>query len=248
MITPRGVRRRAGRRRPSAAAGGVRVADRPARQHDLTVTRSARYLTLGEPGPSVRQVWFVLHGYGQLAPFFIRHFKALDDGTRLIVAPEALNRFYVEQTSWHGAGHARVGASWMTREERLSEIRDYVGYLDAVGARVLADLDRDAVRVVVLGFSQGVATAARWLAQGCIRADMAVLWAGPLPTELTPETAAPLVSLRLVRVLGDEDEMAAPEVVAAEEARSRALGLSVETIRFKGGHQLDPDVLAALAR
>ena len=57
-------------------------------------------------GTGVREVWFVLHGFGQLSPYFIRHFGVLADGTRLIVAPEALNRFYLERTSWKGAGTA----------------------------------------------------------------------------------------------------------------------------------------------
>ena len=32
----------------------------------------ARYFTAGELNASTKQVWFVLHGYGQLAQFFLR--------------------------------------------------------------------------------------------------------------------------------------------------------------------------------
>ncbi len=224
------------------------MAETPVREHHIQVRRTARYATLGESGPSLRQVWFVLHGFGQLAPYFIRHFRALDDGSRLIVAPEALNRFYIEQPGRPGAAQARVGATWMTREERLTEIHDYVAYLDALYTRVFEAGGRDRVRVTVLGFSQGVATAARWLTQGSARAETLVLWAGGLPPELTRETVAPLAGLRLVRVLGDRDEMATADAVAEEEARTRALGLDAELIRFPGGHELDPGVLAALAR
>ncbi|NIP78275.1 MAG: phospholipase, partial [Gemmatimonadetes bacterium] len=88
-----------------------------------------------------REVWFVLHGYGQLAERFVRRFDALPgvrDGMRAVVAPEALSRFYVEEevTGPHGP-ESRVGATWMTRADREHEIRDYVEYLDRVAAAVL---------------------------------------------------------------------------------------------------------------
>ena len=58
------------------------------REHRLLATRTARYYSLGEPGPATRQLWVVCHGYGQLAGRFLRHFEPLDDGARVIVAPE----------------------------------------------------------------------------------------------------------------------------------------------------------------
>jgi predicted esterase len=216
-------------------------------EHHISVTRTARYCTLGQSGPGTREVWFALHGHGQLAPYFIRAFEDLDDGSRLIVAPEALNRYYLEPTSWQGAGKARVGATWMTREERLVEIEDYVRYLDTLYDGVFSKLDRKAVRVTVLGFSQGVATAARWLCRGTARSERLVLWSGPFPPELDGESVAPLRNLQLVWVLGDNDEMARPDVVQSESARIATLGLDAALVRFPGGHQLDRDTLRKLA-
>src|SRR6266550_3439645 len=128
-------------------------------EHHLSVARTARYYTLGEPGAT--EVWFVCHGYGQLAGRFLRRFEPIADGSRLVVAPEGLNRFYV------GSGEHRdqpVGATWMTREDRLNEIADYVKYLDAVYADVFGGKPT-AARVRALGFSQGAATASRWVAR-----------------------------------------------------------------------------------
>ena len=48
-------------------------------EHHLSVTRTARYFTLGSLDNNTQQVWFVLHGYGQLAQFFIRKFEILND-------------------------------------------------------------------------------------------------------------------------------------------------------------------------
>ena len=96
------------------------------RQHHLTISRNVRYATLGEVGDELRQVWFVCHGYGQLAHRFLRSFSALDDGSRLVVAPEGLSRYYVDHAE------RKVGASWMTTEDRLTDIADYVAYLDGL--------------------------------------------------------------------------------------------------------------------
>ncbi len=65
------------------------------REHHLPVTRTARYHTLGPESGAPKQLWIVCHGYGQLAARFLRHFEIINDGTRLIVAPEALSRFYL---------------------------------------------------------------------------------------------------------------------------------------------------------
>lgn len=218
----------------------------PAVEHHIPVTRTARYHTLGDTA-SPREVWFVLHGHRQLSAYFIRHFAPLDDGTRLIVAPEALNRFYLERTSWQGAGQARVGATWMTREDRLTDIEDYVGYLDALYLRTLEPAGVAAARIVVLGFSQGVATACRWLCRGKARAHRLILWAGPLPPEMDAGPPESFRNLDIVRVLGRNDDMATPEAVAAEDARAAARGITAPITWFDGGHELDADLLRKLA-
>ena len=193
-------------------------------------------------------MWFVLHGFGQLAGYFIRDFAPLDDGTRLIVAPEALSRFYLGESTGATSRNARVGATWMTREDRLTEIGDYVRYLDALYAHVFTLVDRARVTVVALGFSQGVATACRWVAQGSSRIDRLVLWGGLVPPEIEgARDAAPLRALRLTRVLGARDEFATPELVRAEDERLAALGLDARLIRFDGGHELHAGTLLALA-
>ena len=63
------------------------------RSRHIEVTRTARYWILGEELPSPSEVWFVLHGYRQLARRFLRRFERLADGTRAVVAPEAIARF-----------------------------------------------------------------------------------------------------------------------------------------------------------
>ena len=202
--------------------------------HHLSVPRTARFFTLGKSGGT--DIWFVLHGYGQLAERFLRPFTPLDDGTRLIVAPEGLSRFYLES-----GRNDKSGASWMTREDRLAEIADYVRYLDAVHAAVGAEVAR---RVTVLGFSQGTATAARWLALGTARAQRLILWGGEVPPDLDLGAArGRWGGTELTMVVGSTDQFITPKILARDEARLAEHGIAYRVERFEGGHEIVPDVL-----
>jgi predicted esterase len=214
----------------------------------ISVTRTARYYTLGGAVHSPRDVWFACHGYGQLAGYFARHFEPLDDGTRLIVVPEGLSRFYFgDPRRPHGAD-AMVGATWMTREDREREIEDHVRYLDTLYAQVRGERGRARARVTVLGFSQGVATVCRWLTRGTARADRLVLWGGKLPPDIFPLAAtSPLRAATVTMVVGANDEYLTPLVVAEQEALLRGEKLAYEVCRFEGGHTMDAGLLRDLA-
>lgn len=213
-----------------------------AQEHHITVGRTARYYTLGDPAGDLEQVWFVCHGHTYLASRFIRFFRVLDNGHRLIVAPEGLSRFYVD----HNA--RRVGASWMTCEDRLSEISDYVSYLDELYRRVFETLDRGSVEVHVLGFSQGAATAARWTALGSSSVDKLTLWAGLVPPDLDLSSCGLMLDrAKLKIVLAEADEYVDPEETREMETRLLKHGVSHDLIRFDGGHVLDQSLLQQLA-
>lgn len=214
-------------------------------EHRLAVTRRARYFTLGATNP-VEQVWFACHGYGQLAARFLEKLRALEDGHRYVVAPEGLSRFYLSERP----EERRVGASWMTREDRLAEIEDYVPYLDAVYADVFGRIDRARVRVYALGFSQGAATVSRWAALGTPRIDRLVLWGGDFPPDLEltqPAVADRLRAARLTLVYGRSDVFITPKVVAAIKGRFETHAIPYTTIPFEGGHALDDAVLMTIA-
>lgn len=228
-------------------------------EHHITVERTARYFTI-EPGEAgAREVWLVCHGYSQLAERFLRQFAALDDGRRLVVAPEALSRFYLHEEE-AGAqptgaprpsgGHAlggRVGASWMTREDRLSEIADQVAYLDALARHVFRRVERGAVTLRVLGFSQGGATATRWAALGTTRVDELILWGSHLPPDLDLAAAPGLGNTPVRFVWGEGDPYYDAARVAADQARLAAAGIACCVTTYAGGHQISRGVLTGVA-
>jgi predicted esterase len=216
-------------------------------EHHLTVPRTARYFTLGTPGPDVREVWLVCHGYGQLAEPFLAHFAVVASPDRLIVAPEALSRYYAGPPVGGSHASSAVGASWMTREDRAAEIADQVTYLDALHHAIFAGLDRRSVRFTVLGFSQGVATVCRWLAHSRVAVDRLVCWGGTIPDDASLTHGA-WAGLTVVRVVaGRRDEFVGPERVDRDMARLHAARVSASRLSFEGGHRLDYATLRELA-
>jgi predicted esterase len=217
--------------------------------HELVVRRTARFYTLGPTHGFPREVWFVCHGYGQLAQRFLSQFAALDDGTRLIVAPEALSRFYLDPVAKRRKQETpRVGATWMTREARDAEIDDYVAYLDQLATETRHHLTGAGPRIVVLGFSQGTATVCRWLAASDLRADQIVLWSGGIPPELDlAEWSTRLHGASLTLVAGEADQIVSANAVAAEGERLSSAGVAFTLVRHDAGHVIDEGALVKLA-
>ncbi|MCW3103985.1 MAG: phospholipase/carboxylesterase [Bacteroidetes bacterium] len=209
---------------------------------NIIIPKTARYFLSAEPSGNIEEIWFVCHGYAQLANYFIKNFEALNTGKALVVAPEALNRFY-----WNGFS-GKVVASWMTKEDREDEIRDYVAYLDAVYQEVLSQLENKNVKITVLGFSQGTATVCRWLANGRSHADNMVLWAGAFPADMDLQlNKAVFNEMRTVLVTGDQDEFIKEEQVKEHEQLLKENGISHEVLRFSGRHEIREETLLELA-
>lgn len=200
-------------------------------EHHLIVPRSARYYTLGDPS-TVRQLWIVLHGYGQLGRFFLRPFTGFEQG-RAIIAPEGLSRFYTD------TAHSRAGATWMTCEDRETEIIDHVVYLDRLADHLIGK-NGSAPAINVLGFSQGVATACRWSLLGKTAMQRIVLWGGTMPPEFEADQLAKGWRNTAVDLVhGKQDTVVDASVLLRNQARLREAGVAQRTIHHPGGHVLD---------
>jgi predicted esterase len=216
-------------------------------EHHLTVTRTARYCTLGD-ATAAPDLWIVCHGFAQLARAFVEEFRPIARPGRLIVAPEALNRFYLNREGGRAGASARVGATWMTREDRLAEIEDYVRYLDDLCRELVGERPEGDVRVTALGFSQAAATVARWLVHGASKIDRVILWAGLLPPEVDPAGAAHerLASADLHLVLGKSDDMLEAAQIRAQRELLEKAGVRHRVLEFDGGHVMDRATLEGL--
>ena len=213
----------------------------------FSTRRTGRCAVRGpEDMAAVQELWIVLHGYGQLASRFVGGFGAIDDGSRLIVAPEALSRFYDARTPLASHIAAEVGASWMTREDRADEIEDQAHWLAQVLETYRARVAVDAP-LMVLGFSQGAAAASRWVARGGVAPAHLICWGASLAPELDLGAGAPLAATRCTVVVGERDVFVSAEQIAVERARLDAARFTHAFEHFAGGHRLDDATLARVA-
>ena len=210
----------------------------------LSVRRTAQVCTRGDAAAPTW--WVLLHGYGQRAEDFLDRASALAGDDRLLVAPEALSRFYVDEMD----AHRTVGASWMTRAEREHEIQDYVAYLDAVVAHLREQrAEGTEPSLCVLGFSQGAATASRWVLLGEVAVDRLVLWAGDLAHDMDLAAHADrLRALDLTVVVGARDRWIDDDRVQALRDRLAAHEIDATVRTFDGGHRLDDETLQRVSR
>lgn len=207
-----------------------------AKAHSVLTQLQARYFTLGTLHSQTPAIWLVCHGYGQLASYFIRHFQPLADAGHFVVAPEGLSRFYLQGSS------GRVGASWMTKEDRQTDIANYVEYLSAVYKT--ASKGNTQVPLHLLGFSQGVATISRWATLSGVSFQQLVLWAGVFPPDLPIELSAAALTERKVSVVyGTRDPFLEQARIDEQLLLLKKMSIQPELISFDGKHEISADVL-----
>lgn len=215
-------------------------------ERHLRVSRTARLFFLGEPGKGTRELWVACHGYGQLAAAFAPALEPLRAPDRVVVAPEALSRFYLDDPVKRHGPDSPIGASWMTREDREREISDYVDYLDAVVDAVIAEAPGN-VRITGLGFSQGAATICRWAALGRTRLARVVVWAGTLPQDLPSNGAALFRGAEVVLVGGRKDKLATPDALERDKTWLSERSIPARLLWHDGGHTLSSSLLREIA-
>ncbi len=207
-------------------------------KHQLIISKTAKYFTLGELNENTETVWFVIHGYGQLAEYFIKKFKVLDDGKSFIIAPEALSKFYLKDFT------GRVGATWMTREDRENEITDYINYLNLLYDTVLTENNIKTVKINILGFSQGTATVARWCMNEHIRYDRLILWAGYFGNGIQDViNSERVMDKEVILCYGKEDEFLKQIDIKQYEKDILVVIPHVQVHTFEGGHTVDEELL-----
>ncbi len=205
----------------------------------ITINKTARYAQLGTLSEHTKTIWIVFHGYGHLAEHFIKKFKMLDDDETVIIAPEALSKFYLEGFS------GRVGASWMTKEDRLNEIEDYLNFIDKIYQEL--GLNGKEIAIHLIGFSQGTNTASRVYFLGKNRVDNLFLIAGSVPDDIPKEVLLNrLNGKELVLLSGEDDTLIPTDLMYKEHNRLREIGVRINHQVFKGEHTVNEDCLSKI--
>jgi predicted esterase len=194
-----------------------------------------RYLI--EPGNS-GNLLVGFHGYAEVAEAELSRLQSIE-GTRAwtLVSIQALHRFYRGRSS-------DVVASWMTRQDRDLAIQDNIGYT----LRVLDAVQRDhgaATRLVVSGFSQGVAMAYRTACSLSQPPSGVIALAGDVPPELNSEMLSRIPAVLIGR--GVRDEWYTDDQLHTDESRLREAGVTVRVARFDGAHEWTKEFGSAAA-
>ncbi|MDC0008357.1 esterase, partial [bacterium] len=197
-----------------------------------TYTATNTYETLNELTSNTKNIWIVLHGIGYLSRYFLGYFDALNGNENYIIAPQAPSKYYLKNEYRH------VGASWLTKENTAQETVNVLNYLDAVLVAENLPLDK---KLIILGFSQGVSIAMRWVAHRKLKCDHLVLYAGGIPKELVTKDFDFLKEkkIKITTLVGDQDEYLTPEVMKGQLKRIEELFHGrAESIIFKGAHEI----------
>jgi len=195
----------------------------------VKVSKTARLIHLKSEKKTNSKLLIALHGYGHLSTYFSRKFEEIHQDFDVLV-PEGLHRFYLK------ASAGRVGSSWMTKEERESDILENQNYLE----QILESYSDTYSTIVLLGFSQGGATASRFCYQKNNTISGLILWGSVFPPDISQEEINHFNGQKFF-VLGKEDEYFTEKNQKEVLALQKKLGY--ETVQFAGGHDIDISVL-----
>jgi predicted esterase len=197
--------------------------------NEISTQKTARYATIGDMGSKVTEILMVLHGYGQIADRFIQKFECILKPGRIVIAAEGMHRFYLEGTS------GKVGASWMTRVDREKDIKDNMTYLEGLFDELMRLYRPNSIQL--LGFSQGGATACRFIAHTNHKINQLWLWSSMVPPDLDyKEFNSKFVPTTVL--YGNEDRFASVASYQKEINEFKEKINPFKVIAFEGGHQI----------
>jgi len=203
---------------------------------NIIVSRTAHYY-IQVPNLKIKRVLYVIHGYAQKASEFLNEFYFLKNSDCLVVAPEALSKFYNKK--------GEAVANWMTVHQRLDEIQDYVNYLSLLYEEV--ENDYNPGPSAALGFSQGTSTLLRWSMLDKIPLKHIYLCSGSIPPELTKENVRHYKG-QLHYYYGNDDKLLSIAKAKLQLNMLESLELKCIEEHFEGRHEISEgckkDVLA----
>lgn len=205
-------------------------------EKQVSYTATNTYDTLNNFTAKTKNVWLVFHGMGYLSRYFINYFTELNSEENYIIAPQAPSKYYQDKAFKH------VGASWLTRENTLAETENILNYVDSIFKK---EISEKSFKIIVMGYSQGVSIATRWVASRKIQCEKLILHSGGIPKELVPADFNFLKpSTEVIYLYGNKD----PYITEARKTEEHLQGsklfqnrLTIEV--FEGEHEVNRDLL-----
>ena len=172
---------------------------------------------------------------GYLSRYFLKYFKGLNADENYIIAPQAPSKYYI-QPKMH------VGANWLTRLDTKVGTENIMHYFDSVFE---AEKIPENINLIVLGYSQGVSVALRYLALRKLNCEQIVLHSGGIPKELNATDFKYLNNDTKVKLIyGTEDEYLDENRIELESKRAKELfGERIKVLPFDGKHVVNVDYI-----
>ena len=205
-------------------------------ERSIATRTHGRYLVVPPAALGSAPLLVGFHGYAEGAEAQLERLRAIPGADRWrLVSIQALHRFYQRRTN-------EVVAGWMTRQDRELAIADNLAYV----ASVIEAIGREwpgASRVVLAGFSQGVAMTFRAAAAAAGRVDAVIAVGGDVPPELDAAALAHVPAALVCR--GARDEFYKAATFDSDVHRLREAGADVRPVLFEGAHEWSDDVVRA---
>jgi len=205
-------------------------------EKEIVYSTTKPYATLNKRTEKTKNVWFVCHGMGHLSRYFLRFFKGLNPEENYVIAAQAPSLYY------QGTNFKHVGASWLTKENTVKETENIMSYFDAIFKA--ENLDGD-LNLIVLGFSQGVSVATRYVAKRQLQCAQLILHSGGIPKELTSEIFT-FLEAKVSLVYGTKDTYLNAARIVEESEKANCLFKNINIIPFDGGHEVNVEIINSL--
>ena len=207
------------------------------KEKEIIYQTTNSYSTLNNLSESTKNVWFVCHGMGYLSRYFLKYFVDLNPEENYIIAPQAPSKYYVPPKLKH------VGSSWLTKENTLKETDNVMHYFDAVfeAERIPKHLN-----LIVLGYSQGVSVALRYIAKRKLKCSQIVIMSGGIPKELNSVDFKFLNEKTKVSLIyGNNDEFLDEDRLLKERNKSFELfgHTDLHMLPFEGKHEVNTTLI-----
>lgn len=210
-------------------------------QKEVSYKATNTYRTLNSLTEKTKNVWLVFHGMGYLSKYFINYFSELNTEENYVLAPQAPSKYYQDKAFKH------VGACWLTRESTVAETQNILNYVDAVFEK---EIFGTLPNLIVLGYSQGVSIATRWVASRKIQCEKLILHSGGIPKELQPSDFEFLnPSAEVIYIYGDKDQYITEARKTEEQLKGSEIFQNRLDIQvFDGIHEISREFLLKISK